>query len=136
MKPTAVASYTKHMYYVLEFNKYHAVNSSHCSSLSQDGATPLIVASGRGHSDVVNILLRGGAGVNLAMNVSNDKLSLTIHIVIENMLVKVKEYGQDLVCMTVTMKALKCKTFSASPIADEVELSMILSYTDSAALTF
>ena len=55
----------------------------------------------------MNILLRGGAGVNLAMNVSNDKLSLTIHIVIENMLVKVKEYGQDLVCMTVTID-LKC----------------------------
>ena len=61
------------------------------------------MASQEGHSDLVNILLRSGAGVNLTRNVSNDMIMLTIHIVIENMLVKVKEYGQDLVCMTVTM---------------------------------
>ena len=73
------------------------------SSLSQDGATPLIIASQKGHSDVVNILLRSGADVNLACNVSNDMIMLTIHIVIENMLVKLMEYGQDLVCMTVQM---------------------------------
>ena len=85
---------------MLEFNKYYAVNAS---SLSQDGVTPLIIASQKGHSDVVNILLRNGADVNLALNVSNDMITLTIHIVIENMLVKVIEYGQDLVCMTVTM---------------------------------
>ena len=34
--------------------------------LTQNGATPLIVA---GHSDVVNILIRNGAGVNMAANV-------------------------------------------------------------------
>ena len=73
---------------MLEFNKYYAVNAS---SLSQDGATPLIIASQNGHSDAVNILLRSGADVNLAMNVSNDMIMLTIHIVIENMLVKMME---------------------------------------------
>ena len=51
----------------------------------------------------MNILLRSGAGVNLAKNISNDMITLTIHIVIESMLVKVMEYGQDLVCMSVTM---------------------------------
>jgi ankyrin repeat protein len=38
--------------------------------IPQDGATPLFIASQNGHihSDVVNILLRNGAGVNVAMN--------------------------------------------------------------------
>ena len=36
---------------------------------TQDGATPLIIASGKGHSDVVNKLIRNGAGVNLARKV-------------------------------------------------------------------
>ena len=37
--------------------------------LTQDGATPLCVASWKGHSDVVNILLRNGADINLAWQV-------------------------------------------------------------------
>ena len=35
----------------------------------QDGATPLFAASQNGHSDVVNILIRNGADVNLSLNV-------------------------------------------------------------------
>ena len=37
--------------------------------LTQDGSTPLNVASQNGHSDVVKILIRNGADVNLANNV-------------------------------------------------------------------
>ena len=37
--------------------------------LTQDGATPLFIASERGHSDVVNILIRNGADVNKSMEV-------------------------------------------------------------------
>ena len=37
--------------------------------LTQNGATSMFIASQHGHSDVVNILIRNGAGVNLACNV-------------------------------------------------------------------
>ena len=37
--------------------------------LTQDGTTPLYIASQNGHSDVVNILLRNGADINLAKKV-------------------------------------------------------------------
>ena len=37
--------------------------------LAQDGSTPVNVASQEGHSDVVNILIRNGADVNLAWKV-------------------------------------------------------------------
>ena len=37
--------------------------------LTQDGTTPLFIASERGHSDVVNVLIRNGADINLARNV-------------------------------------------------------------------
>ena len=37
--------------------------------LTQNGATPLYVASQNGHSDIVNILIRNGADVNMAANV-------------------------------------------------------------------
>ena len=37
--------------------------------LTQDGVTPLFMASCNGHSDVVNILIRNGADINLARNV-------------------------------------------------------------------
>ena len=37
--------------------------------LTQDGATPLFIASQNGHSDVVNILIKNGADINLARNV-------------------------------------------------------------------
>ena len=37
--------------------------------LTQTGATPLYIASENGHSGVVNILIRNGADINLALNV-------------------------------------------------------------------
>ena len=37
--------------------------------LTQIGTTPLFIASQEGHSDVVNILIRNGADINLARNV-------------------------------------------------------------------
>ena len=48
----------------------HAHSSLHVIiPLTQDGATPLFVASRQGHSGVVNILIRSGANVNLSRNV-------------------------------------------------------------------
>ncbi|CAI8042326.1 Ankyrin repeat domain-containing protein 29, partial [Geodia barretti] len=38
------------------------------SIVSNTGATPLYIASGKGHSEVVDILLRNGAGVDRALN--------------------------------------------------------------------
>ena len=37
--------------------------------LTQDGGTPLFIASQNGHSDVVNTLIRNGADVNLSWKV-------------------------------------------------------------------
>ena len=37
--------------------------------LTQDGATPLHVASQKGHSDIVNTLIRNGADINQPMKV-------------------------------------------------------------------
>ena len=37
--------------------------------LTQGGGTPLFIASQNGHSDVVNILIRNGADVNLSWEV-------------------------------------------------------------------
>ena len=46
--------------------------------LTQDGATPLYMASQNGHSDVVNVLIRIGADVcNLACNVWRYNVSYT-----------------------------------------------------------
>ena len=36
---------------------------------TQNGTTPLIIAIQKGHRDVVNILIRNGADINLAQNV-------------------------------------------------------------------
>ena len=43
--------------------------AAHTITLTQTGATPLMIASQNGHSDVVNILLRYGADVNLTFEV-------------------------------------------------------------------
>ena len=40
------------------------------STILQDGATPLLMASENGHSSVVDVLLRHGADPNLADRVS------------------------------------------------------------------
>ena len=37
--------------------------------LSQDGATPLFMASQEGHSDTVTILIRSGANINIPREV-------------------------------------------------------------------
>ena len=37
--------------------------------LTQNGATPLYITSQNGHSNVVNILIKNGAKVNVATNV-------------------------------------------------------------------
>ena len=52
----------------------HSVGSS-LITLTQDGATPLYIASQEGHSDTVNTLIRNGANVNQPMKV----LYTTIH---------------------------------------------------------
>ena len=54
-------------------------------SFTQDGATPLYIVSQKGYSDIVNILIRNGADVNLAHNVYIDimmchTLTLYIHV--------------------------------------------------------
>ena len=38
-------------------------------SVTQSGSTPLHAASGKGHSDVVNILIQNGADINLITKV-------------------------------------------------------------------
>ena len=86
------------------------ISSLHLTNVTLflDGTTPLFIASHDGHSDVVNILLRSGAGVNLTKNVSNENVLFTIHDVFGNdcdlkPVDKNDGDGQDLVCMTVTM---------------------------------
>ena len=37
--------------------------------LTKDGATPVLMASQEGHSDVVNALIKNGASVNMATKV-------------------------------------------------------------------
>ena len=37
--------------------------------LTQDGATPLFIASQNGHRDIVNTLIRNGADINQPLNV-------------------------------------------------------------------
>ena len=49
--------------------------------LTQNGATPLIVASQNGHSDVVNILIRNGACVTMAANVRYSEMSVPFVLV-------------------------------------------------------
>ena len=39
------------------------------NSLTQDGITPLFMASQKGHTDIVNILIDNNASVNMARNV-------------------------------------------------------------------
>ena len=48
------------------------VGDGNCFPLTQNGETPLFFASHNGHSDVVNILIRNGAGVNMAANVNTN----------------------------------------------------------------
>ena len=43
---------------------------AHLSSTLQDGFTPLYVASDKGHTSIVDALLRNGADPNLAVTVS------------------------------------------------------------------
>ena len=65
------------------FNKTMLIITVHPSlhvviPLTQTGATPLHIASGMGRSDVVHILIRNGADVNLAHNVRRYNVA-TIH---------------------------------------------------------
>ena len=43
---------------------------AHLSSTLQDGFTPLYMASGNGHTSIVDVLLRNGVDPNLAVTVS------------------------------------------------------------------
>ena len=53
--------------------------------LTQNGATPLFIASNNGRSDVVNILIRNGADVNLTFQVLCTKLCrIYIHSEFDN----------------------------------------------------
>ena len=62
---------------------YGTYTHSVCSSLTQDGATPLHIASEEGHSDIVNTLIRNGANINQPKNVGRGltygTLSLYVH---------------------------------------------------------
>ena len=68
--------------FILHLNRFcttHPISGNHSnvsdiSYLPQDGTTPLFIASQNGHSDVVNILIRSEAGVDVPKNVSNCKL--------------------------------------------------------------
>ena len=51
------------------FQLYNAVVIGYIIPLTQDGATLLYVASEKGHSDIVNILIRNGADINLTFEV-------------------------------------------------------------------
>ena len=56
---------TKHCWYVITCSRLE-VNPTSYSLTVQDGGSPLYVASEKGHSDVVDILLEGGADVHQA----------------------------------------------------------------------
>ena len=42
----------------------------------QNGGTPLFIASQNGHSDVVNILIRNGANINMAKKVKHYNIDM------------------------------------------------------------
>ena len=47
----------------------HKQLTGYDTNFTQTGVTPLYIASQKGHSDVVNILIRNGADVNMARHV-------------------------------------------------------------------
>ena len=51
------------------FQLYNAVVIGYILPLTQDGVTPLYIASQKGHSDVMNILIRNGADINLTFKI-------------------------------------------------------------------
>ena len=61
----SVHVYFKVMYYVLHSSLHVII------PLTQDGATPLYIASHEGHSDVVNILMRNRSDINMAFKVQS-----------------------------------------------------------------
>ena len=48
---------------------YNAVVIGYILPLAQDGVTPLYIASQKGYSDVMNILIRNGADINLTFKI-------------------------------------------------------------------
>ena len=50
-------------------------------SVVQDGATPLFISSNKGHTDVVDTLIRAGVSVNQACMVWRLLYIVTLHVV-------------------------------------------------------
>ena len=69
---TFVIDYGLHMS-LTQSTIINSIMTEHCLLLhnpSQDGATPLFIASEKGHSTIVDLLLRHEADPNIARNVS------------------------------------------------------------------
>ena len=67
--PTTMLDSANIVYYLLYSLSYMIV---HLSIVSQDGATPLNIASQEGHTKVVDVLLKNGADPNLSNAVSTE----------------------------------------------------------------
>ena len=57
----------------MEYTFCAACNCMYIIMCLQSGASPLFIASQEGHCDVVDILLKNGASINQAMQVSESQ---------------------------------------------------------------
>ena len=65
----ACTSTKKYVAFLQDMFYCHSTFISTCYYLAQTGATPLFIASQKGHSEVVKILIKNGADVDLARKV-------------------------------------------------------------------